>query len=241
MTLSIVVPAFNEERRLGSALERLLADAPALDLVELVVVDDGSSDRTAEVARDFAEAHPGFPLRLVQLEQNRGKGAALRAGLLAAEAPLIGFLDADLSVPPLAFLDAQKLIEDGADMVVGHRMDDDGVALRLGQPLLRRLLGHMFVATRQRIIGLPFADTQCPFKLLTREVAQAVVPTCTVDTWTFDVELLVVASRQGWRIDEMAVAWKHVEGSKLQAGPGVVMSTLRELLAIRRLHGPERT
>lgn len=241
MTLAIVVPAFNEERRLGPALERLRADAPDLDLAELIVVDDGSTDRTVEVARSFADAHPGFPLRLLQLEQNRGKGAALRAGLLAAESSLIGFIDADLSVAPVCFLDARRLIEEGADMVVGHRVDDDGSPLRLGQPLLRRLLGHMFVATRQRIIGLPFADTQCPFKLLTREVAQAVVPTCTVDTWTFDVELLVVASRQGWRIDEMPVAWEHVDGSKLQAGPGVVVSTLRELLAIRRLHGPEGT
>jgi dolichyl-phosphate beta-glucosyltransferase len=241
MTLSIVIPAFNEERRLGSALERLLTDAALLDLLELIVVDDGSTDRTAEVAREFAEAHPELPLRLLQLEQNRGKGAALRAGLLAAEAPLIGFIDADLSVPPPAFLDARALIEGGADMVVGRRVDDDGSSLRLGQPMLRRLLGHMFVATRQRIIGLPFADTQCPFKLLTREVAQAVVPSCTVDTWTFDVELLVVASRQGWQIDEMPVAWKHVEGSKLQAGPSVIVSTLRELLAIRRLHGPEGT
>ena len=94
----------------------------------------------------------------------------------------------------------------------------------------------MFVATQHRIVGLPQRDTQCPFKVMTREAAQSVAVECRVAGWAFDVELLLVAQRQGWQIDELPVDWQHVDGSRLRTGPKTAYRTLRELIAIRRVH-----
>ena len=245
MTLAVVIPAYNEEARIARTLEVLGAQAATLDISELVVVDDGSADRTAEIVRAVAASARTPSVRLIQHQQNRGKGAALRTGLLAAEAEVVGYIDADLSVPPASFDGARRLIEGGADVVVGARVSSRGEALRRGQPLLRRLLGQMFVATQHRIVGLPQRDTQCPLKVLTRESARAVAAQCRVDGWAFDVELLLVAQRQGWRIEELPVEWQHVDGSRLHSDPMTAWRTLRELLAIRREHrvtgrAPER-
>lgn len=234
MSLSIVIPAYNEEARIQHALRSIVTLASDIGLSEVVVVDDGSSDRTAEVVRAFAERTVAPPIRLLQHPQNRGKGAALRTGLLAAESDAVGYIDADLSVSPMSFLEAQALLKHGADVIAGARVDRDGDAERLGQPLLRRVLGHMFVATQQRIVGLPQRDTQCPFKLLTRSAARAIAAECTVDGWAFDVELLLVAQRQGWRVTEMPVEWRHIEGSRLRSDPATALRILRELVAIRR-------
>ncbi|MFN8637906.1 MAG: dolichyl-phosphate beta-glucosyltransferase [Dehalococcoidia bacterium] len=237
MTLSIVIPAFNEEARIEGALARIASFTNVIGLTEVVVVDDGSADRTADIVRAFAERTVEPRIRLLQHPQNRGKGAALRTGLLAAESDAVGYIDADLSVSPGSFVDAQEQLARGADVVAGARVDGDGSHERVGQPLLRRLLGHMFVATQQRIVGLPQQDTQCPFKLLTREAARAIVAECAVDGWAFDVELLLVAQRQGWRVTEMPVEWRHIEGSRLRSDPATALRTLRELVAIRRHNG----
>jgi dolichyl-phosphate beta-glucosyltransferase len=231
-----VVPAFNEERRIAHTLEVLAASARDLDLGEIIVVDDGSADRTADVVARVAAERTDTPIRLVRHPHNRGKGAALRTGILVAGDDYIGFLDADLSVSPSMFTEATRLLDEGADVVVGNREASPDGARRAGQPLLRRILGHMFIATQQRIIGLPFSDTQCPFKVLTRAAAKAIVPECSVDGWAFDVEMLVVAQRQGCRISELPVRWTHVEGSTLRSSPSTAWRTMRELLAIRREH-----
>ena len=245
MTLAVVIPAYNEEARIARTLEELSDRAAHLDISEVLVVDDGSADRTAELVREVAARSTTPQVRLIQHEHNRGKGAALRTGLLAAEAELVGYLDADLSVPPASFEAARRLIEGGADVVVGARVSTRGEALRRGQPLLRRILGQMFVATQHRIVGLPQRDTQCPFKVLTRDSARAVAGQCTVDGWAIDVELLLVAQRQGRRIEELPVEWRHVDGSRLHSDPLTAWRTLRELMAIRREHraierAPER-
>jgi dolichyl-phosphate beta-glucosyltransferase len=241
VNLAVVIPAFNEERRIERTLDRLIDEAAGLGITEVLVVDDGSEDRTAAAVRQVAARTSTPRIRLVQHEQNRGKGAALRTGLLAADADVVGYLDADLSVPPASFDGARTLIAGGAQAVAGARVSHQGAALRRGQPVLRRLLGHMFVATQQRIVGLRLRDTQCPFKVLTREAARAVAVECHVDGWAFDVELLLVAQRQGWRIEELPVEWRHIEGSRLRSDPATAWRTLRELLAIRRVHrAPER-
>ena len=241
MTLAVIIPAYNEEARIARTLEELSNRGADLDITELLVVDDGSADRTAELVREVAARTSTPWVRLIQHDQNRGKGAALRTGLLAAEADLVGYLDADLSVPPASFEGARRLIEGGADVVVGARVSTQGEALRRGQPLLRRILGQMFVATQHRIVGLPQRDTQCPFKVLTRDSARAVAGQCSVDGWAFDVELLLVAQRQGRRIEELTVEWRHVDGSRLHSDPMTAWRTLRELLAIRRDHRVTRS
>jgi dolichyl-phosphate beta-glucosyltransferase len=236
VTLAVVIPAYNEEDRIERTLDELIREAPRLDITEVLVVDDGSTDRTAAVVRSVAARTATPQVRLFVHTSNRGKGAALRTGLLAAEADIVGYLDADLSVPATSFADARALIEGGAHVVVGTRVNVQGEALRRGQPLLRRVLGHMFVATQQRIVGLPQRDTQCPFKVLTRSAARAIAERCGVDGWAFDVELLLVADRLRLRIEELPVEWRHVDGSRLRSDPATAWRTLRELVAIRRLH-----
>lgn len=237
--LAIVIPAWNEERRIGATLDCLLASAADLHIEELIVVNDGSTDGTADVVRARVARHPSERprVRLIEHDGNCGKGAALRTGLAAATAPLVGFIDADLSVGPASFEEATCRIASGADIVVGYRISSTGLPDGAGQPALRRILSRLFKQAQRRVIGLPIQDTQCPFKLFTRDALAHALPRCTSGGWGFDVEVLLIASRAGLRIEEIPVQWQFVGGSTVRANPRTVWRTLRELLAIRRLHG----
>ena len=238
--LTIVVPAWNEEARIGATLDCLLRDGAALNIEEVIIVNDGSADGTSAVVRERAARHSGLPcVRLIEHEQNRGKGAALRTGLSAAQSPLVGFIDADLSVGPESFgVAAERITSQGADVVVGYRISSTGLPDGAGQPMVRYWMSRLFKRVQRGIIGLPTRDTQCPFKLFTREAAARSLPHCTSDGWGFDVEVLLVASRAGLRIEEIPVAWSFVGGSTVRANPQTAWRTLRELVAIRRKHGP---
>lgn len=238
--LTVVVPAWNEEERIGATLDCLLRDGAALNIEEVIVVNDGSSDGTSEVVRGRAARHSGVPcVRLIEHEENRGKGAALRTGLGAAQTPLVGFIDADLSVGPESFgVAAERITSMGADVVVGYRISSTGQPDGAGQPLVRYWLSRLFKRVQRQVIGLPTRDTQCPFKLFTRDAAARALPHCTSNGWGFDVEVLLVASRAGLRIEEIPVAWSFVGGSTVRANPQTVWRTMRELIAIRRKHGP---
>ena len=236
--ISVVIPAWNEERRIRGTLEQLLADGPALGIVEIIVVDDGSTDRTATLVQELAEAHPGTPsLVLLRHEVNHGKGAALRTGLLAATAPLVGYLDADLSIGATSFEQARALLQDGAGVVVGYRISYTGLADGKGQPLVRRVLSVVFKRAQRRIVGLAIRDTQCPFKLFTREAVRQIVPACHSNGWAFDVEVLLVAARHGLRIAELPVQWHFVGGSTVRADAKTIWRTLRDLFLVRLKHG----
>ncbi len=239
-TLSVVLPAKDEERRLGRAIARLREVAPALGITEVVIVDDGSRDRTPDLVR-AAEAEGGVPaFRLVQHPQNRGKGAALRTGMRAATGDIIAVFDADLSVDPTYLTDALARIDAGAQVVSGTRLQPDGTEARGSQPLFRRIGSRGFRFLQQTIVGLPFADTQCPFKVMTREARDAIVPHLEIDRWNFDVEFLVVAMRQGFVVREQPVVFEHVEGSTVRMTPGYFIEQPRALWAIRRRHGAVR-
>lgn len=236
--ISIVIPAWNEERRIGRSLDLLLVIGPPLGIDEVIVVSDGSNDRTTDIVR----AHMGEPegpteLILVEHERHRGKGAALRAGLLAASSPLVGYLDADLSIGPASFREARALIEAGADVVVGYRISYTGMMDGKGQPLLRRMLSIGFRIVQRSIVGLRVRDTQCPFKLFTRAAAQRIVPACRMDGWAFDVEVLVAASGAGLRIAELPVNWAFAGGSTVRADLPTMWRTARDLLRIRFSRG----
>ncbi|MGE0136129.1 MAG: glycosyltransferase [Dehalococcoidia bacterium] len=235
--LTIVIPAWNESLRIGSTLDHLIERCEGLDIAEVIVVNDGSEDDTAGLVRARAAraAHPR--IRLVDHDRNRGKGAALRTGLAAASSPLVGFLDADLSVGPESFAEAARRIEAGADVVVGIRISHTGRADGAGQPLLRGWLSRLFKRFQRGLVGLPLQDTQCPFKLFNREAVARALPRCTSDGWGFDVEVLLVAQRAGLRIEEIPVPWHFVGGSTVRANPITAWRTLREVLAIRRRHG----
>lgn len=217
--LSVVVPAFNEARRLTDNLLTLLHYLenyrPA---AELIVVDDGSTDGTARVAEEFFAQRPEVTARVLRFAENRGKGHAVRAGLLAAQAPIALFSDADLSTPMTELPKIVEPIEAGAyDIVLGSRALDRSL-IGHRQPWRREQGGKVFNAIVRLMTGLPFSDTQCGFKAFRMEAARPIVERAQIDGFGFDVELLFLAHRAGLRLLEVPVRWDHNEGSKVHIG-----------------------
>jgi dolichyl-phosphate beta-glucosyltransferase len=215
-THSIVVPAHNERARLPPTLERILAwcraERPAF---EVLVVDDGSTDGTAARVRELAASAP--ELQVLELGRNRGKGAAVRAGVLAARGERILFCDADLATPieELARLDAA--LDRGADVAIGSRALPES-DIRVRQHRGRELMGRTFNALVQLVGVRGIRDTQCGFKLFRRAVGQALFADATIERFAFDVEILWLARARGHRIDEVPIAWRHVDESKVSPG-----------------------
>lgn len=211
--LSVVIPAYDEETRIGMTLIRTLDYLQAhRPHSEVIVVDDGSRDRTASIVEDAVRK--GSPVRLIRLPRNMGKGAAVRAGMLSAKGRLVLFMDADLSTPIEEIEKLALHIADGADVVIGSR----GLAesdIRMRQPLARELMGRGFnVLVRSLLMG-GFRDTQCGFKLWTSAAARAVFSQQTLDGFSFDVEALLIAKSLGLRIVEVPVVWYHAPNSKV--------------------------
>lgn len=214
--LAIIVPAFNESRRLTdnlltvlSYLETFRPDA------ELIVVDDGSTDGTAEVAAGLFSRRPDVCARVLRCPENRGKGHAVRAGLLATQSPVALFSDADLSTPITELPKIVEPIERGDyDLVLGSRALDRSL-IGQRQPWRREQGGKVFNAIVRLATALPFADTQCGFKAFRMETARPVIEQAQVEGFGFDVELLFLARRAGLRMLEVPVRWDHHEGSKV--------------------------
>ena len=232
------MPAYNEERRLGPSLEQLLAFAAAQGYpVELLVVDDGSVDRTAELVREAAGATPAnVSLRLLQHPRNLGKGRAVRTGCLAAAGDFVVYLDADLATPPQEALKLLRTLEEGADVAVGSRVHPGGYDMRASQPPYRRALGWLYTWVRQRLLLPDIADTQCPLKAFRREAAQRIFARQRLSGWAFDVEVLYLARRMGLRTSQVPVEWHHVGGSHMRVGPLQALRVLWDLLRLRWLH-----
>jgi len=236
--LSLVIPAYNEETRLLPSLQRVDAYLSAQPYVsELLVVDDGSRDRTAELVHSFAPSAPDrVRVRLLAHQSNRGKGAAVRSGCLAAEGEYVAFTDMDLAVPVEEVGRVLERLEAGADVAVGTRLHPGGRDMRSSQPPLRRLAGRLFVLAR-RLVALPeLHDTQCPLKGFCRRAAQRLFAAQRLCGWAFDVEILYLAKRWGLRVEEVPVHWDHVAGSRLGLRPGVAAQVLWDLLRLRLLH-----
>jgi dolichyl-phosphate beta-glucosyltransferase len=228
--LSVVIPAYNEVSRLPRTLQAIaayLARRGELLPAEVIVVDDGSSDATAEVAKDFG-AREGFVMQVVRLARNCGKGAAVRAGLAASRGAWILISDADLATP-VEELDA--LLASGAAVAVGSRGVKRELIMRR-QPLPRDTLGRLF-NLGLRALGLTrLRDTQCGFKLVEGELARRLAAELRLDGFAFDVELLARAKGCGATIAEVPVRWFHVEASRVHPlRHGLQM--LRDALRIR--------
>jgi dolichyl-phosphate beta-glucosyltransferase len=230
--LSIVIPAYNEQERIGRTLAGTLAYLEAQSYTsEIIVVDDGSRDRTTDVVLSFAEGL-GDRLRLVKNPGNRGKGYAVRNGMLNANGDIALFCDADLSTPPEEIERVIKPIEDNiADVVFGSRALDRTL-IGEHQSQLRELIGKTGNLVLQILTGLRFKDTQCGFKAFRRATAQAVFPLQRIDGFGFDPEVLYIAQKQGWRLIELPVRWNHVEGSKVHV-IGTPLKVLTEISTIR--------
>ena len=231
--LSIVIPAFNEESRLPRALEKIreyFSRAPGgLDAIEVLVVDDGSSDATAHIAREWSARFP--TCRLVANGQNRGKGFSVRHGMLKSRGRIALFTDADLSSP---IEESEKLlaaIAAGNDYAIGSRaIDRSLIAVR--QARYRELAGIIFNGFVRLFTGLPFHDTQCGFKAFVREPARIVFEQQRIEGFGFDPEILFLAKRHGLRGAEIPVRWAHDPATKVNvARDSLLMFT--DLVVIR--------
>jgi dolichyl-phosphate beta-glucosyltransferase len=232
--LAVIVPAFNEARRLTDNLLTLLSYLQTFrPNAELIVVDDGSTDGTAEVAEKLFARRPDVAARVLRFSKNRGKGHAVRAGLLAVETPIALFSDADLSTPIAELPRIVDPIEAGDyDLTLGSRALDRSL-IGQRQSWRREQGGKVFNAIVRLATGLPFADTQCGFKAFRMEVARPIIQQGQIDGFGFDVELLFLAQHSGLRMLEVPVRWDHHEGSKVH----IVRDSLRmlqEVVSLRR-------
>ena len=232
--ISIVIPAFEEEARVGDSISNILSFLKDEDVqAELIVVDDGSKDRTAEIAEAAFETADGIPARVIRYEENRGKGFAVRTGLAAAKAEIALFSDADLSTP---IDEMGKLIEPlragEYDLTFGSRALDQSL-IGTHQPWRRETGGKIMNRVIRTMSGLPFVDTQCGFKAFNMTKFRPMLDVMTIDRFGFDVEFLFVAKYHGLRLKDIPVRWNNVEGSKVS----VFRDTRRmfvELAEIRR-------
>ncbi len=223
-SLSIVIPAYNEERRLGGTLDRIFAYAEhcPLALIEIIVVDDGSRDGTAALveAGVLSGRYPETA-RLARNPGNRGKGYAVRHGMSNAKGDWVLCTDADLSAP---IEEVEKLIaaarREDAVVAIGSRALDRSL-VRVHQPLLREYSGRVFNIVMRLVTGLPFRDTQCGFKLFRADAAREIFPRQIEDGFSFDVEDLVIARARSLRAIETPVVWSNVEGTKVSLLEGI--------------------
>jgi len=230
---SVVIPCYNEAQRIGetlrATLDYLRNESPQS---ELIVVNDGSTDATPQIAREVLATTP-TDTRLLENYPNRGKGAAVRSGLLAAQRPIALFSDADLSTP---LHETPKLIEaivtGDVDLAFGSRALDRTL-IGVHQPWRREYAGRVFNLLVRVATGLPFWDTQCGFKAFRLSKCRPILEAAHVNGFAFDVELLFLAQHAGLRVREIPVRWNHAEGSKVDFLRDSVRM-LREVIALRR-------
>jgi glycosyltransferase involved in cell wall biosynthesis len=214
LDLSIIIPAFNEERRLPKTLEQIGAYLNARHYrAEIIVVDDGSSDATAKLVTGYREKYPG--LLLVSNGRNRGKGFSVRHGILEARGEFALFSDADLSTP---IEEADKLLaavrEKGYDAAIGSR-GLDSTLIEVHQSAFREHAGILFNLMTRWIAGIGFSDTQCGFKAFRREKAKIIFEQQRIEGFGFDPEILFLAKRHGLRVAEIPVRWSHDSATKV--------------------------
>lgn len=208
--LSIIIPAYNEERRIGRTLEKIISFLDSKKYkYEIIVVDDGSKDRTREVVKRFRR------VKLNEKRRNRGKGYSVRQGMIAAEGDYLLFSDADLSTPIEEIEKMMRLIN-AYDVVIGSRTIK-GADVQVKQPFYREYMGKIFNLFVQVLAIKGIKDTQCGFKLFTRRAAKKIFPKQRIKGFGFDVEILYIAKKKGFRIEQVPVIWRNDENTKVSA------------------------
>ena len=215
-SLSIIVPAYNEETRLGDSLRKILAFVTSEELdAELIVVDDGSSDSTSSVAKKVCDEFPAIQTNVIRYDENRGKGFAVKTGMASCEGKTALFSDADLSTP---IEELSKLVgpikNNDFDVTIGSRALDRSL-IGTHQPWRREQGGRVFNLFVRTLTGLPFWDTQCGFKAFNMEKFRPLLEKMTIDRFGFDVEFIYVADHAGLKIKEIPVRWDHCDGTKV--------------------------
>lgn len=214
MQYSIVIPAYNESQRIVPTLNRILSYIAEQGWdAEVIVVNDGSRDETADIVRRYAERNT--MMRLIENPGNRGKGYSVRNGMLNANGQMLLFTDADLSSP---IEEAPKLLQAiaaGADVAIGSRWLQADLQTER-QPWHRQLFGRVFNLILRVVLGLTFKDTQCGFKAFNRRAAETIFPLQRIERWAFDPELLFLAQQHGCKVVEIPVQWAHDEKSRIK-------------------------
>jgi dolichyl-phosphate beta-glucosyltransferase len=236
--VSIVIPAYNEAKRLPESMRALLDEVPGSQECEIVIVDDGSSDDTCEVAR--AALEPFARARLLSLPRHHGKGAALRSGIGSCTGESVVLMDADMASNPSWINNAVALLDSlGGDcgMVIGSRAHPDS---KIGaHPIHRTMAGKIFNALTRSISGLDTKDTQCGSKALRGSLAALVSTLCSVEGFAFDVEAILLTKALGYQVEELAVEWHHVGGSHVNWLQDPLVMTMEVAKAKRRVR-PDR-
>lgn len=213
IALSVIIPAFNEERRLPPTLIDMVDHLDGWgNSYEIIVVDDGSTDGTGEIVEKFARLRP--QVRLVRLPVNTGKGAAVKTGMLAARGARRLFADADGATPFEEFTRLMGELDQGADVAIGSRALASGTT-RVKTVWYRRVLGRIFNGTVNVVLLPGVADTQCGFKLFTAAATAEIFRRQTAERFGFDVEILYIARRLGLHVVEVPINWTNVPGSKV--------------------------
>ncbi len=230
-TISVVIPAYNEESRLRESLESVCSYFVARGLpTEVLLVDDGSADLTAEVAASMRSPDPSLlEIRVLKNEVNRGKGFSVRRGMLESRGLFALMTDADLSTPIEEFSKLESSVIDGNFQIgIGSR-DIEGSRVEVHQSGVRENSGRLFNLFVRLIFPLPFRDTQCGFKLFSMQQCQRIFELQQLDRFAFDVEILVIGHALGLKTEEIPVVWRHAEGSTLnffRDGPRMLLDLL---------------
>ena len=232
--LSIVIPAYSEESRILPTLAKIVDFSHERGLqAEIIVADDGSTDRTAELVREFSAENRQVSLLV---NPHRGKGYAVKTGMLAARGRYVIFTDADLATPIEESGKLLVALEAGNDLAIGNRIQPTGYDMRVSQPLYRRLLGKSYHLLVEILAVRGIADTQCGFKGFSHAAAQRLFGLQKLSGIVFDSEILYLAQRDNLRIAQIPVSWSSVGGSRMRPTLGHGLGVLFDLLRIRLLH-----
>jgi len=236
MRLSIVIPAYNEEDRIVKTLESTLSYLGRQAYQsEILVVSDGSTDRTGAVVKTFQSGH-AIAVRFLEYHPNQGKGYAVRYGMLRGAGEVVMFMDADYSVPMAEVEKGLRLIEDGYDIAIASRAVSGSVVTD-HQNFFRELSGKFYTLIQSLYLGIRYRDTQCGFKLFKRGVAKDLFQQQKLNSVIFDPEILWLAKQQGCRVAEFPVNWRHVGDSRIQYDNiGKSLFVFQELFRIRKVH-----
>lgn len=236
MRLSIVIPAYNEQDRIIRTLSETclyLADQPYLS--EIVVISDGSTDKTVEVASSFSK-DKGVVVRALEYHPNKGKGYAVRFGMLKAKAERILFMDADYAVPIAHIEKAHAQLDKGYDIAIASRaLAESEVSIHQG--FAREISAKIYKLVQNLSLGISYPDTQCGFKMFTKKAAHDLFSRQKLDSVIFDPEILWLAKKAGYKVGQFPVKWSHVEDSRIVYDSiGKSLFVFKELFRIKKLH-----
>jgi len=235
MHLSVVIPAYNEEKRIEDTLSRMYDYLRAKDFdYEVIVVDDGSSDDTVPRARESGLSREG-KLKVVSNGENRGKGYSVKSGMAASSGDHVLICDADMSTPIEELDRLSAIAASGYDIVIGSRAVE-GADVRVRQPWYRERMGKVFNFFVKLLLMSDFRDTQCGFKLFRGDAARDIAEDLKIEGFCFDVEMLYLAGKKGYKIREEGVVWDNSPQSKVRI-MGSSLNMFLDLVRIKRLHG----